>query len=93
MSGFDRTGPLGYGPMTGRGMGPCGAGYARGVGRGAGFGRGMGFRRGFAPAWGSSYGYRPTREQEIADLRAEKESIQEELKNLDERLKELESKK
>jgi hypothetical protein len=99
MPGFDRTGPLGQGSMTGRGMGPCGSGYARGVGRGAGrgFGRGMGrgFGRaaGFAPAWGSSYGYQPTRDQEIADLRAEKEAITEELKQLNERLKELETKK
>ncbi len=94
MPGQDRTGPLGYGPRTGRGLGPCGSGYARGVGRGAGFGRGMGFRRGFAPAWGySPYGYEPTKDQEIADLRAEKEAIQEELKQIDERLKELESKK
>lgn len=101
MPGFDRTGPLGYGPMTGRGMGPCGAGYGRGAGRG--FGRGMargsgrGFRRaapvqdyGYAPY---GYGYEPTREQVIADLRAEKEAIMDELKQIDERLKELETKK
>ena len=30
----DGTGPTGRGPMTGRGMGPCGAGYGRGYGRG-----------------------------------------------------------
>ena len=56
----DRTGPLGFGPMTGRGAGYCagypvpgyanawggrfGAGFGRGWGRG--FGRGRGFRRG-----------------------------------------------
>lgn len=27
MPKFDRTGPLGYGPRTGRGLGPCGRGY------------------------------------------------------------------
>ena len=27
MPRFDGTGPGGYGPMTGRGFGPCGRGY------------------------------------------------------------------
>ena len=54
MPGFDRTGPLGRGAMTGRRMGYCanvseepggfrgrgfGAGYGRGFGRGFGYGR------------------------------------------------------
>ena len=39
MPAQDRTGPLGQGPMTGRGLGPCG----RGLARGRGFGRGRGF--------------------------------------------------
>jgi len=59
----DRTGPMGYGPMTGRGMGYCagyptpgymnpgpGFGYGRGMGFGRGFGRGMG--RGLGMRWG-----------------------------------------
>jgi len=60
MPGGDRTGPLGMGPMTGRGAGYC-AGYpvpgymnpyggrGSGMAGGRGFGRGMGrgFRRGF----------------------------------------------
>ncbi len=35
MPKFDGSGPLGYGPMTGRGMGSCqyGAGYGMGRGR------------------------------------------------------------
>ncbi len=42
MPGGDRTGPLGYGPMTGRGAGYC-AGYVTpGYGNPA-FGRGRGF--------------------------------------------------
>ena len=50
MPGFDRSGPMGAGPMTGGGRGPC-ARPARTVdpalyGRGSGFGRGMGWRRG-----------------------------------------------
>jgi hypothetical protein len=50
MPGFDRTGPMGTGPGTGRGLGPCGAGRRRGAGQfwGRGFGRG---------AWGSGRGY------------------------------------
>ncbi|HOT63497.1 MAG TPA: DUF5320 domain-containing protein [Treponemataceae bacterium] len=44
------TGPLGAGPLTGRGMGPCGgygrASYGRGLGMGFGGGRGFGFGRG-----------------------------------------------
>jgi len=27
MPRFDGTGPMGYGPRTGRGFGPCGGGY------------------------------------------------------------------
>ena len=52
MPGQNGTGPLGKGPQTGRGMGPCGGGVAKGTsqrtgagwfGRGAGwFGRGAG---------------------------------------------------
>ncbi len=36
MPNRDRTGPNGMGPMTGRGMGPCGRGFRRGFGRGFG---------------------------------------------------------
>ncbi len=68
MPGFDGTGPMGAGPMTGGGRGYCnpafagtrypygrGPGYGRGFGRGAGpgFGRGMGYGRGFA--WRAPY--------------------------------------
>lgn len=46
MPGGDRSGPLGEGPMTGRGMGFCAGyptpGYAQ-PGPGRGFGRGRGF--------------------------------------------------
>ena len=60
----DGTGPMGFGPMTGRGAGYCagypvpgfmnpipGRGYGYGYGRGFGFGRGRG--RGFG--WGRGY--------------------------------------
>jgi len=51
----DRTGSMGQGPVTGRGLGFCAGfdspGYTKGagggMGRGYGFGRGMGGGRGF----------------------------------------------
>lgn len=65
MPGGDRTGPMGGGPMTGRGAGYCSGsaqgGYAsQGYGRGLGGGRGRGRRNrffgdgvpGWAPWWG-----------------------------------------
>jgi hypothetical protein len=63
MPGFDRTGPEGAGPMTGRQLGRCagntsvipGRGYRGGRfgyrGRGFGWGRGLGFR------WGNPFRY------------------------------------
>ncbi len=39
MPGFDGTGPMGQGPMTGMGMGPCGRGLRRGFRGGPGYGR------------------------------------------------------
>ena len=47
----DGTGPMGLGPMTGRGAGFCAGlaapGYANSIGCGFGFNRGRGFRRMF----------------------------------------------
>ena len=46
---FDRTGPSGKGPLTGRGAGPCGKGIRRGnIGRGRALGRGRGLGRRYA---------------------------------------------
>ena len=78
MPGFDRTGPFGNGPMTGRGFGPCGRGMGRGMGRGRGFRR-------FAPAQAYEY----TKEDEAADLKMEKELAERDLKAINDRLKEL----
>jgi len=52
MPARDGTGPMGQGPMTGRGMGFCTGArsnnyYGYGYGCGRGFGRGMGLRRGY----------------------------------------------
>jgi adenylosuccinate synthase len=58
----DGTGPAGMGPRTGRGLGPCGRGFAR--------------RSGFRA---QNY----TKEEEITELRAEKEAIEARLKELE----------
>ena len=73
MPGFDGTGQLGQGPMTGRGLGPCGQGYraapytpysaygaryGAGYGFGRGYGAGYGFGRGYGAGRGYGYGRR-----------------------------------
>ena len=72
----DRTGPLGQGPATGRGLGPCGRGLARGRGFGRGYGRGFAWR---AP----NYQKPLTREEDRKLLEAEKAEIEQELKELE----------
>jgi len=63
MPGGDRTGPAGFGPRTGRGMGYCNGyqvpGYMNGPVYGRGFGRayGRGFGRG--AGWGYRYPVNP----------------------------------
>ena len=64
MPGFDGTGPMGAGSMTGGARGycnPAGAGYApaygRGFGYGPGFGRGRGLGAGFGAGFGRGRGY------------------------------------
>ena len=100
MPRFDRTGPTGRGPLTGRGMGYCAqeigrmprAGYGRGMGmrcgaRG-GFGRGMGMGGnfgGYGRGMAMGYGYdSDVSEKEI--LEEEKRYLQEELKAVEEML-------
>jgi hypothetical protein len=52
----DRTGPAGFGPMTGRALGYCAGysvpGYANPIGGRFGMGRGYGF------GWGRGFGFR-----------------------------------
>ncbi len=61
MPGFDGTGPMGAGPMTGGRRGFCNpatAGYVPangGYGYGRGLGRRRGFRGGYGPGWGRGY--------------------------------------
>ena len=54
MPGFDRTGPMGAGPMTGGARGRCNPATAATLtayGGGYGYGRGLGLRRGFRGAY------------------------------------------
>nr|WP_319474141.1 DUF5320 domain-containing protein [uncultured Sphaerochaeta sp.] len=66
------TGPMGYGPMTGRGMGYCRGGVGYGMGRGAGFGRGLGWGMHVSPI----------------SLAERKRLLEEELKQLEAQMKE-----
>ena len=92
MPAFDGTGPLGYGPMTGRGLGPCG----RGLGWRRGYGYGYGYGRGYGRQWAeypvNSYPYynQPlSKEEEKNLLDDQKKALENDLKNIQNRLKEL----
>ena len=93
MPGGDGTGPMGRGPMTGRGLGPCG----RGLGRGSGFGRGFGRRWAFAPAApmypAMQPTMQPTKEQELQMLEDEQNAIKEELEAVQKRITQLKGQK
>ena len=61
MPGFDRTGPMGAGPMTGGTKGRCNPARAETIptyARGYGYGRGLGLRRGFRGGFGTGAGLR-----------------------------------
>ena len=92
MPARDGTGPAGYGPMTGRGLGPCGRGmgFRRSLGRG--FGRGFGTGPAAQPAYGYGYRYQPTKEEEIKMLEADRADIEAELKEITKRIQELKRK-
>jgi len=97
----DGTGPLGLGPMTGRGLGYCAGfnvpGCFQGFGRGFGFGRGRGFGRGFRfRFWQRAipfFAQRPfvqTQPISQAELKkAELQMLEEELKAIKERIDQL----
>ncbi|MDD4989843.1 MAG: DUF5320 domain-containing protein [Candidatus Pacebacteria bacterium] len=63
MPRFDGTGPMGQGPRTGRGLGPCGGGMRRGWGCWGGYG----FRKFVSP------------KNELAALEDEEKMFEEEL--------------
>lgn len=80
MPGMDKTGPLGTGP-TGRGMGPCGGGFA-------GRGRGRGFSRGFGLGWNVTPRAFTTDEEKIV-LERQKDWLEAQIAEISERLQEL----
>ena len=77
MPGFDGTGPAGYGPRTGRGLGFCRGGLRRGLGRMFGYG----------PLWSRFSG---GNEEEA--LKDEASRLKEELKIIEDRLNNLNKK-
>ena len=83
MPRYNGTGPLGQGPGTGWGMGPCGAG----IGWRKGFGQGYGRRN----SWGCRAPYQPqmTEKEEKEILEEEAEILEDELKSIKKRLTEL----
>ena len=88
----DGTGPMGMGPMTGRGAGYCAGfpvpGYANPA-RGFGYGFGRGYRRGFyatgLPGW-ARYDYPGYAQETEADERA---LLSNQVQYLEEQLREI----
>ncbi len=107
MPGGDRTGPMGMGPMTGRGLGYCGGpgapGYARGAsGWGGGFGRGFGWRFTrrpgpcfVAPRWAAPAGrwgaWQISREEELEYLKGQADMLKDELDAISGRIGQIEA--
>lgn len=87
MPGGDGTGPNGLGPMTGRGLGPCGrrSGYGRGFGRGLGYGR-----RSYGLGYANQNSLTLTKEEEKKILEEELKELESEKTQIEKRLKELE---
>jgi len=90
MPKLNGTGPMGYGPGTGWGLGPCGGGMAYGRrGTGRGLGKSFGWRRfwGYYPAPTSG------KEEEVEMLSEEAGLLEEELKAIKSRLAQLKGQK
>ena len=95
MPGRNRTGPLGQGAMTGRGLGDCRGtaaydeapafGRGRGMGGGGGMGRGRGMGRGLGRGFGA---------QAVVDVPTGRNQaeLEQELEELKSRLKTVENK-
>ena len=105
MPGFDRSGPMGAGPMSGGSRGMCGGAYNQPAGGyGAGYGRGMGLRRsngrgrGFGFAGYGRYpapaaygpGYPAAPADEMTMLKAEARAMQASLEAVQKRISDLE---
>jgi hypothetical protein len=101
MPGFNGTGPMGAGPMTGGGRGYCtggGVGFQQGYGRqGFGRGRGRGYGRGFNQTGAYPMGNAPqynapdslNSADELRMLRAQADQMRSALDNIQRRMDEL----
>ena len=106
MPGFNQTGPIGKGPMTGRGRGRCKAGKSEFnpyVPENVGMGRSMGFGNGFrgGVSDNSGRGFRARRvtlppadegnmRVEVDRLRQQTELMQQSLDQIHQRIREME---
>ncbi|MFZ5910743.1 MAG: DUF5320 domain-containing protein [Chloroflexota bacterium] len=99
----DRTGPMGAGPRTGRGMGYCGGydapGFANpafgpGMGWGRGWGGGFGWRHRFFGSGPADWGYPryapPAQEETLQTLKTDAEWLKGQLDAINKRIEELE---
>jgi hypothetical protein len=95
MPGRDKTGPSGFGPLTGRRMGLCSGNYAPFNTR-----RGLGFRRGYGRGFGAGFGFgygaeylesnsnvseKTILENDIRVLKEQLSSLEKQLKNIGEK--------
>lgn len=98
----DRTGPMGRGPATGRGLGYCGgneaapfgnAGSGLGLGLRRGLGRGFGWRHRFFATgqmdWGYPHYAPPTREEMLSAFKAQADWLKGQLDAINRRIEEL----
>jgi hypothetical protein len=84
----DGMGPMGMGPMTGRGFGVCGNKfYGRRNCFGRGFGPWYGARYGFAPGYGPGYLRQDITEKEF--LKSQKEFLESQIELLEKELEDL----
>ncbi len=93
MPGGNGTGPMGGGPMTGRGMGRCTGFTGGGFGRGCGMGRGNRSR-------GSGFGNFPqqivptvTKEQQMQFLQQQADAFESDLKDIKSQIEQLKTTK
>ena len=105
MPGRDKTGPEGFGPLTGRQMGlcvgndrPASSSFYRGYGRGFGWGggRGFGYGRGLGRGFGYGRGYfmdeNAPNVKEKTVIENEMRVLKDQLSSLEEQLKKVEGK-
>jgi len=79
MPNKDRTGPLGQGSMTGKGLGPCGCGMRRGFGQGFGRGQGLRYSRQVTLTEAEQ---KKIFEAELKEIETEKQEIEKRLKEM-----------